>query len=201
MNFLAHLYLAGDDNELIIGNFIADFVKGKAIESYSEGIQQGIRMHRLIDMFTDAHPLIETGKVALRPQFRKFSGVVMDVFGDHFLANDWSKYSTVPLHDFTTRMYQLLAENESLLPERSLMTLKYMSKQNWLFNYQHLEGIRRALTGLSNRSTFESSMETAHLELSRNYYFYQNIFDEYLPELIKFVDRDKKTEFKKVGLN
>lgn len=201
MNFLAHLYLAGNDTDLIIGNFIADFVKGKALENYSPGIQQGIRMHRLIDMFTDAHPLIENGKVALRPQFRKFSGVVMDVFGDHFLAANWSTYSTVPLLDFSSRMYQILKENESMLPERSLLTLKYMSMQNWLFNYQHLEGIRQALTGLSNRSTFESSMETAHLELNRNYYFYQNIFDEYLPELIKFVDRDKKTEFKKMGLN
>jgi len=201
MNFLAHLYLAGDDIDLIVGNFIADFVKGKAVKNYSEGVQQGIRMHRLIDMFTDSHPLIENGKVALRPQFRKFSGVVMDVFGDHFLAANWSKYSTIPLYEFTLRMYQLLAENESVLPERSLLTLKYMSKQNWLFNYQYLEGIRKALTGLSNRSSFESSMETAHLELNRNYYFYQNIFDEYLPELIKFVDRDKKNEFNKLGLN
>jgi acyl carrier protein phosphodiesterase len=201
MNFLAHLYLSGNDTELIIGNFIADFVKGRAIDNFSPGIKAGIKLHRHIDMFTDSHPLIEKGKTTLRPQFRKYSGVVMDIFGDHFLAQRWPDYSTVPLAEYTERMYILLQNHQHILPERSLLTLQYMSKQNWLFNYQFIEGVKRALTGLSNRTYFESSMEIAHLELERNYFFYQTIFDEFLPDLIRFVDRDKKTEFKKVGLN
>jgi acyl carrier protein phosphodiesterase len=191
MNYLAHLYLAGNDPDLIVGNFIADGVKGRQIEQFSDGIVKGIRMHRQIDMFTDAHPIIERGKEALRPKFRKFAGVVMDVFGDHFLARNWIDYSAVDLRDFTEQMYSMLHEHKDVFPERSRYTLHYMSMQDWLYNYQHIEGVKRALSGLARRSSFPSGMENAHKELERHYLFFQSIFHEFLPDLIKFVDKDR----------
>ncbi|MFM2284563.1 MAG: hypothetical protein RLZZ543_59, partial [Bacteroidota bacterium] len=112
MNYLAHLYLAGSDPDLIVGNFIADAVKGKQIEQYSEGVIRGIKLHRQIDLFTDTHPVIERGKEALRPKFRKFAGIVMDVFGDHFLSSNWNDYSKTNLRDFTEHMYTLLHERK-----------------------------------------------------------------------------------------
>jgi acyl carrier protein phosphodiesterase len=191
MNYLAHLYLAGNDRGLLVGGFIADAVKGRQIETYEAEIIRGIRMHREIDQFTDTHHLIGTGKAALRSRFSKFSGIVMDVFGDHFLACNWERYSNHSLKDYSEAMYSLLHEEKHIMPERSRYTLHYMSMQDWLYNYQHLEGIKRALTGLARRSSFISGMETAHKELERNYIFYEELFGAFIPELIKFVDQGR----------
>lgn len=190
VNYLAHLYLAGDDPGLLVGGFIADAVKGRQIEQFSEPVVKGIRLHRQIDMFTDAHPVIERGKEALRPKFRKFSGIVMDVFGDHFLAKNWEQYSGIDLRDFAEQTYSMLHTHKEVFPERSRYTLHYMSMQDWLYNYRHIEGIKRALGGLARRSVFPSGMETAHKELERHYLFYQSIFSEFLPELIVFAGRN-----------
>lgn len=190
MNYLAHLYLSGSDPNLIIGNFIADSVKGKQIEAFSKEVQEGIKLHRQIDMFTDTHPVLERGKEALRPKFRKFSGIVMDVFGDHFLAKNWSDYSQTDLKEFAEYMYTFLHQHKNIFPEKARYTLHYMSMQDWLTSYQQITGIKRALSGLSRRSTFESGMENAHKELERHYIFYQSIFHEFLPDLISFVNPD-----------
>jgi len=198
MNFLAHIYLSGNNHDLMVGNFIADAVKGKTIEQYSEGVIKGIKLHRQIDLFTDTHPVIARGKEMLRPKFRKFAGVVMDIFGDHFLARNWSDYSDQDFHLYTVAVYKILNDRKELFPERAYYTLEYMQKQNWLFNYQYIEGIKRALTGMARRSTFDSGMENAHLELERNYLFYQNIFHEFLPDLIRFVNKDEDINLKKL---
>lgn len=196
MNYLAHLYLAGQDTGLLIGNFIADAVKGKMIESFPEDIRRGIRQHRQIDLFTDTHPVIERGKEALRPKFQKFSGVVMDVFGDHFLARNWNMFSKGSLNDFSENVYHILHQHKDIFPEKSRYTLHYMSMQDWLGNYSHIEGIKRALTGLARRSAFPSGMENAHKELERHYLFFQSVFHEFLPDLIRFVDEKKEANFK-----
>jgi acyl carrier protein phosphodiesterase len=200
MNYLAHLYLAGEDPDLIVGNFIADSVKGKQIELYSEGVVRGIKLHREIDAFTDSHPIIERGKEALRPKFRKFAGIVMDVFGDHFLSSNWSQFSDVDLRNFSERTYTLLHERKQHFPEKARYTLHYMSMQDWLQGYQHIEGVKRALSGLARRSSFESGMENAHKELERHYLFYQSIFNEFLPDLVKFVDKDREVQLRNLNL-
>ncbi len=196
MNYLAHLYLSGSDPNLIIGNFIADSVKGKQIENFSEEIIKGIKLHRQIDMFTDSHPVLERGKEALRPKFRKYAGVVMDVFGDHFLAKNWHDYSKTDLREYAEHMYSFLHKHKELFPEKARYTLHYMSMQDWLTNYRHIEGVQRALSGLSRRTTFASGMENAHKELERHYLFYQTIFHEFLPDLIRFVDTDHEVNLK-----
>jgi acyl carrier protein phosphodiesterase len=191
LNYLAHLYLAGNDAGLLVGNFIADAVKGKQIEQFSESIQRGIRLHRQIDMFTDSHPVIERGKEALRPQYKKFAGIVMDVFGDHFLARNWNVFAPGDLNDFSEQTYMMLFQHQEFLPEKCRYTLHYMSMQDWLGNYRHIEGIKRALTGLARRSTFPSGMENAHKELERHYLFYQQVFHEFLPDLIRFAESNR----------
>lgn len=191
MNYLAHLFLAGENPEWIVGGFIADAVKGRQIEQYSPGVVEGIKLHRKIDAFTDSHPIMERGKEALRPKFRKFAGIVMDVFGDHFLAREWAQYHPQNLRDYCDTMYALLHEHRDVLPERCRYTLHYMSMQDWLYHYQHIEGIRRALSGLARRATFPSGMETAHWELERHYEFYHQLFRAYLPELLAFVKETK----------
>jgi acyl carrier protein phosphodiesterase len=187
MNYLAHLYLAGNNRGLLIGGFIADAVKGKQIQQYDSEIIRGIRLHREIDSFTDSHPLIERGKVQLRSRFNKFSGIVMDIFGDHFLARNWERYSNDELNVYCQTIYSFLQKEKNLMPEQSQRTLHYMSMQDWLYNYQHIDGIQMALTGLARRSKFESGMETAHMELERSYGFYEDLFNQYIPKLTEFV--------------
>lgn len=192
MNYLAHLYLAGDHRGLLVGGFIADAVKGRQIEFYDSDVVAGIRLHRAIDAFTDEHFLIGTGKQALRSRFGKFSGIVMDMFGDHYLAKNWANYSDNALHRYSDSIYKRLREDWMLMPERSKHTLHYMHKQDWLYNYRHVEGIQRALSGLAQRSKFVSGMEYAHEELEENGTFYNALFAEFFPELIRFVEQYKE---------
>src|SRR5690554_6869802 len=118
MNFLAHIYLSGNDEEVILGNFIADGIKGKTYENYPKGIQTGILLHRGIDTFTDAHPIVRQSTKRLHKNFGHFSGVIVDVFYDHFLAKNWKTYSNEPLEEYVQRFYGLLQRHYDSLPKR-----------------------------------------------------------------------------------
>ena len=186
MNFLAHLYLSGENQEIMVGNFIADHVKGNAINNFSNKIQEGIRFHRAIDHFTDSHPLIGEAVVRLRPGYRKYSGVVMDMYCDHFLAANWPAWSDTELTTFTAGCYGVLMAHVDLLPERTRYMLHYMIKDDWLSAYAREEGISRALNGMSRRTTFTSNLDKAVETLKVDHAFYQDIFNRFFPQLILF---------------
>ena len=183
MNFLAHLHLSGNSDEIKIGNFIGDFVKGKEMDKYPEGIARGIRLHRTIDSYTDHHSIVSESKARLRQKYRHYSGVIIDVFYDHFLAANWKDYSDVPLEKFARDSYQLVKSRLDELPDRVSNLLYYMSKDDWLYNYQFVEGIRRTLTGMSTRTRFESKMELAHIDLQDHYESFAEEFKRFYPEL------------------
>ncbi|MBC3541671.1 ACP phosphodiesterase [Rufibacter sediminis] len=187
MNYLAHLFLSGDDKDLRLGNFIADSVRGALIRLYPPRVQQGILLHRLIDSYTDAHPIVAQTKERLRPKFRKYAGVVADVFYDHFLASGFHHYSPLPLPTFAAEAYLQMQTEPGLLPERVLHFLPYMVRQNWLVSYAQVDGITRALQGLSSRAKFDSNMEVAGEELLENYGFYQAEFERFFPQLQAYV--------------
>jgi acyl carrier protein phosphodiesterase len=143
MNFLAHLYLSGDSKEIMIGNFIADGIKGKHPINYNAGIIEGIALHRKIDEFTDHHPVVALSKDRLRPRYAKYSSVIIDIFYDHYLACNWHKYSPTPLNEYASGVYKLMNDNLELMPPLVLKFLPYMVSGNWLFNYSNFEGIER----------------------------------------------------------
>ncbi|MDB5261598.1 MAG: hypothetical protein JWQ14_879, partial [Adhaeribacter sp.] len=172
LNYLAHSFLSGDDEELLVGNFIADSVRGKQVQLLPEKIAQGVVLHRQIDTFTDTHPVVHQSKDRLRPGYKKFAGVIADIYYDHFLAKEFNNYSGESLANYSQRVYALINRYEAILPEKVKYFLPYMIKQNWLLNYANLEGISRSLTGLSRRTSFLSNMETAGEELQKNYKFY-----------------------------
>lgn len=187
MNFLAHLYLSGTDREVMVGNFIGDFVKGKDLDSrYGVGIARGVRLHREIDFFTDRHPIVKQSKDRLRPKYRHYSAVIVDVFYDHFLAKNWDAYSSEFLPDYTDSCYSVILSYDSVLPEEVKYMMNFMVKQNWLVNYARIEGIHRALTGMSRRSKFDSKMEEASIDLKRDYELYENEFAEFFPSLMNY---------------
>ena len=187
MNYLAHLYLSANHPGLTIGNFIADHVKGSGESLYQGDILRGIRLHRMIDAFTDSHPVVEESKKRLRPVFRKYAPVIVDVFYDHFLAADWQAYHHLELNAFSARCYALLKEHIRLLPDRTVHMLSYMERQDWLSGYANLPGIRLALTGLSRRTSFDSNMQHAHLALEESYDDFRREFGEFFPELRAYV--------------
>lgn len=188
MNYLAHLYLSQHSEELIIGNFIADAVKGSNYKNYSEGISTGILMHRHIDSFTDNNPITERSKVKLRENFRKFSGIVVDVYYDHFLATKWDLFSKIKLQDFANNIYALIEKNKNVLPEESLHFLNYMKQNNILFNYSKIEGIEKVFRGMAHRSKYPSGMEEAANFLKNNYSDFEKDFDDFFPQLIEFTN-------------
>lgn len=183
MNFLAHLFLSGENDDIRIGNFIADSVKGSNLSKFPTTVQTGILLHRKIDHYTDNHPVVMKSKLRLRPQFHKYSPVIVDVFYDHFLAKNWNNYASQPLMEFTANAYKLLSNNFDLLPGRTQMMMPYMIKDNWLLHYREIEGIRRALTGMARRSKFESKMELATISLEKDYKQFQEEFETFFPEL------------------
>lgn len=187
MNFLAHLYLSRHNDELMIGNFIADSVKGNAFNDYSPGISKGIVMHRAIDSFTDRHPVFLQSVRRLRPKYRKYAGVIIDIFYDHFLAKNWKHYSDISLEDFTKNVHELLHTNHTLLPVRSKQFFRYMRAHNIPMPYAETEGIRQVLTGMAHRAKFESHMEHATNELNEFYKEFEEEFSRFFPEIQKFV--------------
>ncbi len=186
MNHLAHLYLSQTDVNLMVGNFIADRVKGKDYQSYSEGIQKGIEMHRAIDTFTDEHPVVMQSKERLFPIYHKYASVIVDMFYDHILAKHWPDYSPIPLSLFAQNTYKVLQAKITEMPLASQQILHYMSTGDWLTAYATEEGMKRALSGLASRTKFESKMEYATEDLIRDYSLYEDEFVPFFKELIAF---------------
>lgn len=183
MNFLGHLFLSGNDQEIQLGNFIGDFVKGRSPQSrFPEKIAAGVLLHREIDQFTDRHPSVRSSKDRIRHKYRHYSGVVIDIFYDHFLAAQWKNYNTVPLGQFAEQVYQLVQDNSSHVPERALNMLPYMIRGNWLVAYASIEGIRSVLNGMSRRTPYASGMEFAADDLQANYTLFQQEFENFIKE-------------------
>lgn len=185
MNFLAHLYLSGKSDELRIGNFIGDAVKGNMVAEFPSVIQHGIRLHRAIDSYTDTHPKVLESARRLYPYYHKYAGVIVDIYYDHFLAKYWHEFSDVELSAFAEEIYGLMTQNTHALPLRSKQMLPYMIKHNWLESYAQLEGVNRVLHGMSTRTKFNSGMETAGRELEEFYASFEEEFRSFFPDVIK----------------
>ncbi len=189
MNFLAHLYLSGDDDKLIIGNFIADMVKGQKINGYSKEIIKGIKLHREIDNFTDSHEIVNQSKARLRKRYRLFSGVIVDMYYDHFLAKNWAEYSNYPLDKYVGKAYVLLKKHNDILPERAQYILPFMIENNWLVNYANPENLSRFFGGMARRTNYHSGMEHAVEDLLANYPLFEKEFADFFPLLINYVEK------------
>jgi acyl carrier protein phosphodiesterase len=185
VNFLAHFYLSGNSEPLLVGNLIGDAVKGRSLVAFSEPVQQGIRMHRAIDYFTDTHPAVSRSKDRLRSKFNHYSGVITDVFYDHILARNWSDYSDEPLAQYSQRIYGLLERHWLIFPPRIQFMFPYMKQNNWLLGYADVQGIHRALSGMAKRTAFVSHMEEAAQFLERDYLLYKQDFEIFFPSLVE----------------
>lgn len=186
MNFLAHLYLSENHQQIIIGNLIADHIEGNRFKHYPEGIQKGIRLHRKIDTFTDTHNTVKKSKRKLNRRYRHYKGVIIDIFYDYFLAKNWKQYSQIPLDIYSLGIYELLSNNIVILPEKTKQILPYMIKYDWLYNYQFLDGIKDVLTGMNRRTQNKSQMNLAIDDLKTLEVEFEQDFTSFFKELRTF---------------
>jgi acyl carrier protein phosphodiesterase len=188
MNYLAHAYLSFNQPEILVGNLISDFVKGKTKFTYTTGIQDGIKLHREIDNFTDNHPATKEAKKIFSPVYRLYSGAFIDVVYDHFLANDINEF---PEENFllscTHQAYTILEIHQKILPEKFAKMLPFMRQQNWLYNYKYTWGIKKSFEGLVKRAAYLNESEIAFSTFEKEYTQLKIFYDTFFPELKKFV--------------
>jgi acyl carrier protein phosphodiesterase len=189
MNYLAHLFLSGENEKLMIGNFIADHIKGNKVSKYSIEIKKGIELHRQIDFYTDHHPEFIKTRERLHSNQHKYAGVVADIFYDHFLAVHWRKFSNIDLSNYTTFCYGVLLKNYTLLPSRSKRILPFLMMQNWLVNYKTFDGLNRSFELMSRRTNYSSNIKNALLDLKKDYADYNKEFLLFFPEILDYTSK------------
>jgi acyl carrier protein phosphodiesterase len=187
MNYLGHLFLSGTDPLVTVGNFMADAVKGRDLSRFDPRIEQGIRLHRAIDTFTDGSAIQRVGRARAHAHAGRYASVVMDMFYDHLLAANWSSFHPEPLPEFAARMYELLLAHEAMLPERTQRMLPYMVAGDWLCTYATLEGLGRAIAGLARRVPKGMAMVGAERVLEEHMEAYTAEFRLFLPAIEEVV--------------
>jgi acyl carrier protein phosphodiesterase len=185
MNFLAHIYLSGENDLLKIGNFMADSIRGHSYEDYPTEIKKGILLHRSIDSFTDMHPIYRQSKHRLHEKYGHYSGVIMDIFYDHFLAKNWKTYSDEKLETYAENFYTLLTNNQEVLTERAKGMLPYMIGRNWLVSYATIEGLEMIMFQMDHRTKNRVAMHESIVELKQFYTEFENEFTLFFEELRK----------------
>jgi len=186
VNYLAHAYLSFNHEEILVGNLISDFVKGKKKFSYPGGIQKGIVLHRAIDTFTDTHEVTKMAKNIFRPCYRLYSGAFVDVVYDHFLAIDPDEFTEESLQDFSEKVYDVLDQHINYLPEHFQRMFPYMKMQNWLYNYRNRWGTESSFEGVVRRASYLTESETAASLFEEHYKTLLQCYQSFFPDLKLF---------------
>jgi len=187
MNYLAHIFLSGNDDDVLIGNFIGDYVKGREYNSYPPSIKKGILLHRRIDTFTDRHKVVHQSMSYFAPKYHKYAGIIIDILYDHFLANHWEKFSPQPLSISKENLFDCLKKNYAILPERVQFFVPSFIKNDWIEIYSSVEGIINVFTRMSMRTTLPDQSEFAREVLRKYYIQLQSEFLTYFPDIIRYV--------------
>lgn len=190
MNVLAHIYLSGDSDDIIIGNYIGDYVKGRDYLKYPDQIRRGIILHRNIDAFTDKHPVVHRSKIHFSRKYHKYAGVVIDILYDHFLTKEWDTYSRRPLESITYQFYRAMVNNYNILPPKVQDRFPFFIINNWLESYKTSKGLRTVFNALSRRTSLPRETKFAIKSLKKNYYSLNEDFMEFFPQLIEYVEND-----------
>lgn len=193
MNFLAHLYLSGDNVDTRMGNFIGDYVKGRYLDHYADGVQKGIFIHRAIDFYTDTHPATFEVRQLFREGYRKYAGVVVDVFFDHFLARYWATFSPFPLKGFTRKFYYQMILRYRDLPMKVRVVLPLLIQTNRLYSYHKVEGVEQTLQIMSRVTSLPDRTEFAIETLMYNYSFIRDQFLIFFPDIIDYIREEYNT--------
>jgi acyl carrier protein phosphodiesterase len=187
MNYLAHAYLSFQQPDILLGNMISDYIKGKKQFDYPPAVQKGITLHRAIDNFTDTHAATQELKSFFRPQYRLYSGAFADVVYDHFLANDLKEFeSETTLQQFAKNTYRQLEAQADLFPPPFQKMFPHMKEYDWLSNYRHTWAIEKSFAGLVRRAAYLTESAIAFEIFNSHYSSMQNCYLAFFPEVKKF---------------
>jgi acyl carrier protein phosphodiesterase len=186
MNYLAHLYLSEPTEDAWLGSLLGDFVKGPLGGRYDEDITRAIAMHRKIDSFTDAHPVVLQSKSRVSAGRRRYAGIMIDMFYDHFLAKYWREFHEEPLDEFTARIYAILGRRQAMLPERLQRMAPKMAQWNWLASYAEVHSIHTALDRIGQRLKRENRLLHSGDELVEHYSEFESDFRAFMPQVLQF---------------
>ncbi|HVE69797.1 MAG TPA: ACP phosphodiesterase [Thermoanaerobaculia bacterium] len=189
MNHLAHLFLAGDTAESLIGNLAGDFVKGPLGDRFAPAVRDGIMHHRRVDAFTDTHPAVSAFRRVLIPEHGHYSRVIADMFLDHFLALRFDEFAGESLESFLRRTYALIDPREAELPGLLRYVYPRIRDEQWLESYREIDGIHHALANISRRFTRRPRLETATRHLVDSRPELERRFEEFLPAVMEFSSR------------
>jgi len=186
MNFLAHAFLARDSTDLLLGSMMGDFVKGPLDDHYAPAIRRGLILHRGVDTYTDAHALVARSRARISPPRRRYAGILVDLFYDHYLARHWSDYAATPLEEFTAHVYSTLLERRDLLPERLQAIASNMARTDWLGSYREMGAVGEALDRIGTRLKRGNALLDSVEELLANYQGLEQDFRAFFPEVMRF---------------
>ena len=188
MNYLAHTYLSGENDEIKIGNFLGDWVKGSDYLKYSTDIQTGIILHRNIDSFTDQHPITHQSASRFHSRYAKYSGVIIDILYDHYLASNWKDFSNILLRDYVNKMHNTILNRFEIFPDRLKNFLPGFMNERWIERYATIEGIRDVLDTMSKRTSLPNETEFAISVMEAFYSDFRYEFFDFFGQLIEFVE-------------
>ena len=183
MNWLAHIYLSEPDPAFRIGNLLPDILPHPQFSKLLGNFQRGIRMHRRIDAFTDAHPVVKQSIRRIGPPFHRYAGVLVDVFYDHILACEWPAYSSQPLSEYVVGVYHSFETLKHQLPPEVWQSLESMRHSDLLGSYRELSGIAAALNRLASRLRRPLPLGDATAILENHYDSFRTDFEAFFPAL------------------
>ena len=202
MNHLAHFFLSGDDDDIKIGNFVADFISNKEVDDYTEGVQRGIKLHRAIDAFTDTHPIVKQSTKRLHPFHHKYSPVIVDIYYDYLLGKNWERFTSkeinkeslyegISVRDYINNIYKLLTNRKNDLPIKLQARIDQMIADDWLMKYTTFEGLNEAFNRIEKYAAFPGNFGNAALHLEMYLEDFDKEFIEFFPELMVHVQQVK----------
>ena len=188
MNHLAHCYLSDGSDLELVGGLMGDFVKGRLDSlEYPQRVLDALRLHRRIDSTTDAHPRVRDSRNRFDPDYRRYAGILTDLFYDHFLARHWGHYHSDPLEDFARRVYDALDVHVELLPRRLQLFAVYMRQRDLLVNYRELDTIEQSLKGISSRLSRANPIGSARVQLEKHYDDLESDFHDFFPDVVRLI--------------
>lgn len=186
LNHLAHALLAGSDSDVLLGGMLGDFWRGAPDVSWRPGVRDGVVLHRKIDVYTDKHPIVDTARTLFDPPFRRFAGVLLDVYFDHVLARDWLRWSTQSLDALSERMLALLDANRDWLPPDLNRFAGYFRTVGLFASYADRNRIERVFAGIGQRFRHANPLAEAGPVLWERAAALDEAFERFFPDLQAF---------------
>ena len=186
MNHLAHALVSGADENLILGSMLGDFVHGRIDVALPLGVQQGLALHRAVDVFTDRHPVVMTAKGLFQPPYRRYAGIILDIWFDHLLARNFPHWSNQTLESYSLHLREVLQRHREELPTQLRAFLRYMQAHDLPLAYRDEDEIASVLTAVGTRLTRANPLASSMSEIERLRPELQTAFDAFFPDLVAF---------------